>query len=310
MLPTCVAALAALLATAPGAPEDDARVALVGPPPVMDLVVEALPPPPATVVRETRTYGKITIEHAKHLARRASCARCHDPGPVTKIVFTPQIAHQRCVGCHKEVAAGPTHCTGCHVKTAPPTAVAAAEPETAESDTKAAAAEKTSTAGPVAKSAGAAVAGDPLSGTRAMRRASRHVLELGFAAGPGVGPSLRISSMRDGLLRSYSIERLSGGASARILTLLGVGLARPVFSSGTAFAAGVAGFDAQESPGLGFAPAIGGRVGLEWMPPRRWFVRSVHLSLTGVSDIASGGYGETGGVRFYLTLASGLGRRE
>ena len=76
----------------------------------------ALPPPPSTVVRDTRYYGTVTIDHRAHLARRASCRSCHGTGVVSKLVFTPKVAHERCIGCHEEKSAGPTQCQGCHVQ--------------------------------------------------------------------------------------------------------------------------------------------------------------------------------------------------
>lgn len=77
--------------------------------------LSALPSPPEKVVRETRTFGTVTVDHRAHLARRSPCAACHEKGPVGKIVFTPRTAHQRCRGCHVEQGRGPTECRGCHV---------------------------------------------------------------------------------------------------------------------------------------------------------------------------------------------------
>jgi hypothetical protein len=108
------AMLSAVLAAGSG-PEGDEVIALAGRPALRDLAA-ALAPPPSVVVRTTRSFGTITIDHRKHLGLRAACVRCHGPGPVSKIEFTPKVAHERCVGCHKEREAGPTACGGCHVK--------------------------------------------------------------------------------------------------------------------------------------------------------------------------------------------------
>src|SRR5690242_20384849 len=56
-----------------------------------DATLNALPPPPEVVVRQTRYYGTVTIDHRAHLARRSPCVGCHGPGPVTKLEFTPKI---------------------------------------------------------------------------------------------------------------------------------------------------------------------------------------------------------------------------
>jgi hypothetical protein len=320
----CVAALAALLATDGGAatytaaPDEDARVAMADAASLADFLRQALPPPPAVVVRETQTYGKITIDHAKHLSLRAACTRCHEPGRVTKIAFTPKIAHTRCIGCHKEREAGPTRCAGCHVRPPPPTtlATAPAEGEQPEGGDEGGAPAKDEEKSIVA--AGPATGGAPLAGVGtvaarpSMKKPLRHVFQLGLAAGTGLGPSLRISSTRgSGLLTAYGIDRLSGGSSARMLTSLDVGVTRPLVDGWTAFTAGIVGFDAQDRPEVAFAPALGARVGLEWIPPRRRALRSVHLSVGAVTGVGAGAYGrQEGGPRVFVTLASGFGNRE
>lgn len=98
------------------------------PPTAPSVLLNALPPPPSKVVRETRTYGTVTLDHAAHLARKLSCKACHGEGPVSKIPrMQPRQAHDLCRKCHVELARGPTDCRGCHV-VAPTsqTAVAAA----------------------------------------------------------------------------------------------------------------------------------------------------------------------------------------
>src|SRR5512133_2102318 len=81
---------------------------------ILDSTLEALPPAPQLVVLQTSYYGTITLDHPAHLARRISCKKCHGPGPVRKIEFTPRVAHERCVDCHRVAARGPTQCHGCH----------------------------------------------------------------------------------------------------------------------------------------------------------------------------------------------------
>jgi hypothetical protein len=305
MFPAYIAVIAAVLAAEPGtaapgaAPEPaPAPGAVASLPLIRDTLLQMLPPAPVTVVRKTKTYGTVTIDHRKHLALRATCSRCHGPGAVTKFELTPKIAHDRCKGCHQERGAGPTHCTGCHVKQLPLPGPVLAE---------AAPAEKTpALAIPVATRA--APPGAPAAGGVAPRR-SRDVFELGFAGGPGIGPSFRLASRRDGVVTSYSVERLSSSASARILTLLGVGLTRPLVERLVLEGGGVVGLDAQERPDVGLSPALGARVALEWMPRRRWAFGTLHLSLTGVFDLGDRVYGQQEGrVRVFATLATGLAR--
>ena len=98
-LSSCVAiVLAAALAA-------DGPVNQVAPPgAVAGAQPQASPPPPEVVVLETY-YGTVTLDHRAHLAMEAPCSGCHDPGAVSKIKFTPKVAHDRCVGCHKEQGA-------------------------------------------------------------------------------------------------------------------------------------------------------------------------------------------------------------
>lgn len=100
------------------------------PPGTSSVLLNALPPPPDKVVRETRTYGTITIDHKAHLARKISCKACHGEGQVSKIPrMPPRQGHDTCRKCHVEIARGPTDCRGCHVVApAAQTAVAAAAP--------------------------------------------------------------------------------------------------------------------------------------------------------------------------------------
>ncbi len=120
----------ALLALLAAASTQAGEVALAPARGASQLQLQALPPPPKVVVRETSRYGTVTIDHEKHLALRVSCRRCHGPGVVSQISFTPQVAHERCVGCHREASRGPVRCAGCHVRSLPGE-VAAREPASA-----------------------------------------------------------------------------------------------------------------------------------------------------------------------------------
>ena len=131
--------IAAALAAAPGATEPPRLASAGGPEPVMatgpipqvqhealgaippsqsilDSTLDALPPAPQVVTLQTGYYGTMSIDHRAPLARKISCKMCHGPGQVGKIAFTPRIAHDRCVECHRVEARGPTACNGCHVK--------------------------------------------------------------------------------------------------------------------------------------------------------------------------------------------------
>jgi hypothetical protein len=299
MLPACAAALSVLIAAQAGAQGEPARVASAKPAPaplIQELVLEGLSPKPLVVERKTDTYGTVTIDHEKHLQLRAPCQRCHDPGPVTKIDFKPKIAHQRCIGCHKELQAGPSHCMGCHVKTVPSKALADAAPE--GSTDKVVVASMT----PAPKA--------PLE-TVSLRPSSRHAFGVGLVAGDGIGFSLRISTRGERFFRAYTAERLSSGGSSRFLTTLDLGVAHSPVPHWTAFAVGVVGVDAQDQPDAGFAPALGLRVGAEWTPPDGWPISSVYLSLSAIDDLGFRSYGyPTDGLRVFGTIGTGIWRRD
>jgi hypothetical protein len=259
------------------------------------MAAAALPPPPTTVIRETRYYGTVTIDHRAHLARRASCKTCHGPGVVSKIVYTPKIAHQRCIGCHEEQAKGPTRCQGCHVRPPPPPSPALAEAGPASG-------QQQPPPGPNAANVSAALAAfdaqDPVA-----REPFQRYLELGLAAGGGLGPSVRLASREGSILVSTSVERQSSGGGARTIAMLGAGRTHGR-GRVSLEAVGLAGLDVVERPQVALLPAIGARGGVEWRFPHG-LVQRAAASLTCVVDL-SGGPGSVGGVTFYGTVATGF----
>lgn len=77
-------------------------------------------------VKFTAKMGDVTFPHKTHQGVVADCTTCHHEGveagkcsschdgataPKTKDTF-----HKLCKDCHKEMAAGPTSCKGCHKK--------------------------------------------------------------------------------------------------------------------------------------------------------------------------------------------------
>jgi hypothetical protein len=306
MWPASVALLAALAAAGPD-PAGEPLVAQALAPPVL----AALPSPPETVVRVTQRYGTVAIDHRQHLAARASCRGCHGPGPVGKVVLGGPVAHERCVGCHRERARGPVHCAGCHAKAAAPVA-ANPSPPPAERVAVAPAlpqAVQTTPATLAAPSGGAAAGPAPREVAPAgPRRPGVQLLEAGLAAGPGLGFSLRVTSTEGALVRAYGFDRLDDGARPRMLGHLGLGLAHAPAARVRLVALAVGGFDAEERPRLGLVPALGARVGLSLAPPAGWLVRTVDLSVTALADVrlagALGHHG--GGGRLFATLAMGL----
>jgi hypothetical protein len=74
----------------------------------------ASPAPPKTVVYKA-TNGPVTFDHPAHSSSLA-CNRCHTSDPPAKIPLDKDKAHQLCKGCHQEQGAGPTQCSGCHLK--------------------------------------------------------------------------------------------------------------------------------------------------------------------------------------------------
>jgi hypothetical protein len=81
---------------------------------VLSISMLALPPPPQKVVRVTRCFGEVVLDHHAHLARRTACRSCHGNGVVGKLALPPRLAHDRCRGCHIVEHRGPVDCRGCH----------------------------------------------------------------------------------------------------------------------------------------------------------------------------------------------------
>jgi hypothetical protein len=304
---------AALVAAAPEAAGELAAAPADGelslaPIPVDDLAdaaEAALPPAPTTVVRQTRYYGTVTIDHRAHLARRASCKTCHGPGVVSKLVFTPKVAHGRCIGCHQEQAKGPTKCAGCHVRTPKPdTVVAAAGPGAAadpskpkEPDPANVAAALAALEGPKSEVRGGLPRNEPF----------HRLLEVGLAAGSGPGPSVRLATHQDFMLVSQSFDRVRSGGTARTFALFGAGISRPFYPRVMYQAVALAGFDVVDSPLVALLPSIGLRAGLDWRPPRGLFLQHVTASLTCVVDLSRRASGrELGGTTLYGTLGTGF----
>ena len=75
---------------------------------------EAVAAAPETVVIEA-SYGNVTLSHQMH-AEAFGCVSCHGEGTPGALDLGKEKAHEVCKGCHLDKAAGPTKCTGCHVK--------------------------------------------------------------------------------------------------------------------------------------------------------------------------------------------------
>lgn len=261
--------------------------------------IEALPPPPTTVTRQTKTYGTVTVDHVAHLARRVACKACHGPGPVRPIVFTPRVAHDRCRGCHTEIARGPTTCKGCHTVTRPDEALAKAE------------------AAPVTTVA-AVVTAEP---SRAEVLAAlvpnapppsfQRSVELGVTtlASHGEllhGPTVHLVGHYGDDLLTYTLSIPGGATRGRTQFLVGGGR-QFVLSRRTRWSAvGVAGLDATYDPGT-VLPGLGLRLGLEVAAP--WSaIRTVALQLTALTDVAGSEAAgrRAGDVSVGVTLVAGM----
>jgi hypothetical protein len=79
-------------------------------------------PPPATsatgadIITLPASMGAVTFPHRKHQGMLNGCGSCHSGAPGTIADLGKEWAHQTCKGCHTEMKAGPTSCTGCHKK--------------------------------------------------------------------------------------------------------------------------------------------------------------------------------------------------
>lgn len=302
---------------------DEALSASGGAEALRDAALAALAPAPEKVVRTTRSFGTVTLDHRAHLARKAHCVDCHGKGPVTKIEFTPRIAHDRCIGCHREQQRGPMSCRQCHDVQPPPApammqAKADPSPRAANAAGGALAAPTASAPAPtsaVASGAAAPAVASAALGARSTpadldapadrdRRFTR-ILSAGFAgsssAGQGAsgGPAFYFTARQDGYLLSVSVE-----TPGRTLGLLGGGAVIPLRPRFNAVVLGVGGFDAAQSPSITMMPALGGRVGVEWLGNRS----TVGLAFTGLSDLtrpSDGVGGSVGG--FTLSVAASVG---
>ncbi len=266
-----------------------------------DAAVAALAPAPDKVVRTTRSFGTVTIDHRAHLARKAHCQECHGSGAVTKIEFTPRVAHDRCIGCHRLEKRGPMGCRECHEVKPPPEPVMlqakapatetgrAAEKSTALASAAPAGASATSAPSAVSPAAAASVPlavrstpADLDTATGDRDRRFTRVLSVGFAGsnsfgeGAAGGPAFYFTARQDGYLLSVSVEK-----PGRTLGLLGAGAVIRIRPRWNALALGVGGFDATQGSSVAFLPALGGRVGVEWLGDRS----TVGLALTGTSDL-------------------------
>ena len=291
---------------------------------VLESAQGALASAPDKVIRQTRSFGTVTIDHGAHLARRSACKTCHGPGPVTKLEFTPKVAHERCIGCHREQQRGPLKCRECHIvkdkpaETADPGVQLASAVAPGVTMREAMALVKAPAAGgSVAPSSAAKLGGVPIPGplppaelgaASASTSGFTRVLSLGFALGSGpgrsasVGPAVTFDARDDWLQLLVSVERAGG-----TLGVLGVGAIFPVHRSWNLILTGLAGFDAVDKPQPAMMPAIGARAGVEWLGSRM----SVALAVTGVSDLTRsttafgeqiGGFTATAGVNVGIVL--------
>lgn len=293
----------------PGQPDRPVLLAMESSHLLHEIAPQALPPPPQIVKLETGYFGTVTLDHRAHLARKISCKECHGPGPVRPIEWTPRLAHDRCVGCHRVAERGPTDCRTCHVS--PPEtrlASAAASPGAA----------KVAEAGakPVVESAASAArpaaGADPLAASdesrHLLRTAVGRTVGVGLGAGVALGPSLYLSSRSESVVIEHGIDRLAGSADVRTFVLIGGGGERSLRRDLKLLVLGMAGVDAVERPLGGIMPSVGGRVGIEWAAPPGWFVQCFRLAVTAQYDVANRrSLGrDIGGAHVYATLGTGF----
>ncbi|ABC81662.1 cytochrome c3 family protein [Anaeromyxobacter dehalogenans] len=319
--------LALALAATPQPSPQSARVASV-PEAAGGVVMTALPPPPSKVVRTTKTYGTVTLDHAAHLARKISCKSCHGNGAVTKIEFTPRQAHDTCRSCHVQLAKGPTDCRGCHVvppKEAPAVAEAAPAPA-AGAVIRAGEARPVMSAGPSAGAATGVAAVRGAAAVPSLPHGDAGEVEPGPALAPFVrtleaglsvlggtgqdlvaGPSVRLTSHYDRALLTHSLDWVGGRDQGRVLFMVGGGAELPVHERVSLQLVGIGGVDAAGSTVV-LMPALGARVGLAWRRPVSW-LDTLTFSFSGVSDLVRrrNDLGEReGGTMFAFGLMSGF----
>lgn len=282
--------------------------------PLEETMFGVLPPAPTVLVRQTRYYGVITVDHRAHVARRISCRSCHGSAPVGKITFTPRVAHERCLGCHQTIAKGPTKCQGCHVKSAPPPGalqVAAAAPGPEATPKAEPPGPPEPNPGNVAAALAAFDAPKAGAGGGSSEKGAFHrSLEMGFAAGhaqgASVGGSVRLVFQQDRILLSHGYERLSSNGSARTFGLFGAGLSQPMRGRLSLQAVGLVGFDVVDRPLVVLFPSIGARAGVE-LRTRSRLVQKVTASVTGLVDLSSRAFDrDVGAFTVYGTLATGF----
>jgi hypothetical protein len=281
------------------------------------VLVAALPPPPDKVVRETRSYGTVTIDHKAHLSLRGACKACHGPGRVGKFSFTPRAAHDACRACHTEMARGPTTCRGCHVVAPkkelvarPAEAAPAGDPAAPSVATVAMATGPGASPTPMTPSHVPTAPGPPAltpatapTSTPFLRAAEFGLLSLvGERQDLVVGPSLQLMGRVGGTVITYTMAHAGGSAGGRTHFLIGGGREFSVAPTVRATALAVGGLDATHDP-VSAMPALGLRGGVEWSSRSRW---SVGFSVTALTDVVQrGSLGDrTGGTTVGFTMSA------
>jgi hypothetical protein len=145
-------------------------------------------------------------------------------------------------------------------------------------------------------------------------------VQRGFMRGLGLGYSAIIAdgdvatalafsftAREDGFLLVHTIERTVSAPkdAGRTLGLIGPGVAWPLHPRWNVLAIGLGGFDAPEKPTVSFLPAVGARLGVEWLGART----SVNLAATLVYDVvhSTNALGqEAGGFTASISLTGGL----
>ena len=69
---------------------------------------------PESVTLEAKN-GNITFNHQAH-SQLTDCQTCHGEGTPGAIELGRDRGHELCMGCHKEMGAGPVKCAECHVR--------------------------------------------------------------------------------------------------------------------------------------------------------------------------------------------------